>query len=44
MLVFIDDVGTFVLDVGMASPIFMVLKRAMAGELLELPHGVCGLV
>ena len=40
----VDDVGT-VLDVGgWHRPIIYGLERAMAGELLELPHGVYGLV
>ena len=39
----VDDVGT-VLDVGDGIAHIYVLERAMAGELLELPHGVYGLV
>ena len=39
----VDDVGT-VLDVGDGIAHIYGLERAMAGELLELPHGVYGLV
>ena len=38
----VDDVGT-VLDVGDGIAHIYGLERAMAGELLELPHGVYGL-
>ncbi len=39
----VDDVGT-VLDVGDGIAHIYGLEKAMAGELLELPHGVYGLV
>ena len=39
----VDDVGT-VLDVGDGIAHIYGLERAMVGELLELPHGVYGLV
>ena len=39
----VDDVGT-VLDVGDGIAHIYGLDKAMAGELLELPHGVYGLV
>ena len=39
----VDDLGT-VLDVGDGIAHIYGLERAMAGELLELPHGVYGLV
>ena len=39
----VDDVGT-VLDVGDGIAHIYGLERAMPGELLELPHGVYGLV
>ncbi len=39
----VDDVGT-VLDVGGGIAHIYGLEKAMAGELLELPHGVYGLV
>lgn len=39
----VDDVGT-VLDIGDGIAHIYGLEKAMAGELLELPHGVYGLV
>ena len=39
----VDDVGT-VLEVGDGIAHIYGLEKAMAGELLELPHGVYGMV